>query len=126
MFLTSVKSNFDNNEPHGEAGDPLWEILGNATVTKPSPAFVQNVLRTIRTQPGTDSLAESSLHAFLRWLIPVGATAAVAFALTMIFSSTDQIEGLTSADLTLVYAEAASLEDLVASSAEWAWQDVAP
>ncbi len=126
VFYPLVKNNLDNNDPHGKAGDPLWDILGNATETKPGPAFVQNVLRTIRTQPDTNSQPETSLHIFLRWLIPAAATAVVAFALTLNLSSTDQLEDFTSADLTSVYVEAAGLEDLLASSADWAWQDVAP
>ncbi len=109
--------------------DPLWELLGKATPSPARPAFSRNVIRAIRTQD-SPSRKEPLLYGFLRWFVPAGAAAALALVLsvslqpeentgTTQFAATEFHEALT-------FSDVAGLEDLIASSAGWTWDDVAP
>lgn len=109
--------------------DPLWDLLGKAPPRPASAAFSRNVIRTIRQQEHP-AQEKPSLYAFLRWVLPAGAVAALALVLGMALHSPTE----TSADMaaatdfyeTLTFREVAGLDDLVASSAGWTWEDVAP
>jgi hypothetical protein len=110
-----MNDDFDNH-------DPLWKLLGQAGKPTPRPSFVRDVMRSIRTQ----EKPESAWRQFLRWMVPATAAAAAAVAFGMIFSDVSEEPVLTSSDLTTEFAEIAALDELVASSAGWGWQDVAP
>jgi len=109
--------------------DPLWELLGKAPARQASAAFSRNVIRAIRTQ---DSTAQEKpfLAGFFRWLVPAGAVAALALILGMALHSPTETSADTVAATdfyeTLTFREVAGLDDLVASSAGWMWEDVAP
>ncbi len=115
-------NDFDQN-------DPLWELLGKAVPTPASPAFSRNVIRAIRNQESVVQ-TEPAVLGFLRWLLPAGAVAALALVLSVALqpqgeTGTSQF-ATTEVYETLTFSEVAGLEDLVASSAGWSWDDVAP
>jgi hypothetical protein len=109
--------------------DPLWELLGKAPPRPASTAFSRNVIRAIRTQ---DSPAQEKpfLAGFSRWFLPAGAVAALALVLGVALQPPTEIVAnpVAATDFyeTLTFREVAGLDDLVASSAGWTWEDVAP
>ncbi|MEX1118841.1 MAG: hypothetical protein WEB60_08615 [Terrimicrobiaceae bacterium] len=115
-----MKDDFDHN-------DPLWELLGKATASPASPFFSRDVIRAIRNQ---ESPRESLFATFFRWAIPAGAVAALALVLSVSLEVKDEMttNPLAATDFyeTVTFSEVAGLEDLVASSAGWTWDDVAP
>lgn len=58
--------------------DALWDLLGRARPVKASPYFVRKVLREVK-ESGRPSRPQA---AFLRWLIPASAFAAVVIGWT--------------------------------------------
>ena len=117
-----MNDEFDQN-------DPLWKLLGKAAPAPVSTSFSRNVIRAIRNQD-SPSRSEPFFHGFLRWFIPAGAVAALALVLSVSLQPHDKIVtdqfAATEFYEALTFREMAQLDDLVASSAGWAWDDVAP
>ncbi len=117
-----MKDDFDHN-------DPLWDLLGKAAPTRIPASFSRNVVRAIRTQE-SPMREEPTVFGFLRWLLPAGAVAALALVLSVSLQPQDEITAnqMAATDFyeSLTFNEVAELEDLIASSAGWTWDDVAP
>jgi len=58
--------------------DALWDLLGQAKPVKASPYFVRKVLREVKES----GRREFPLKAYIRWLIPASAFAAVVMGWT--------------------------------------------
>jgi hypothetical protein len=98
-----------------EFEDPVWKALEKARPAKASPFFSRNVMRAIRLekQPRT------GVRDLLRWLVPIGCTAAVALLLGGTFWSASSASLASSDDS---FYQAADLSSLVSydDSALWA------
>jgi len=98
--------------------DPLWDLLGQARPTEVRQGFACDVIRNIRhSSPAEDP--EATWQVVLRWLLPPVATATLAVCLALAFDSSAQTNLVTFEDL-------ADFESIVASSAGWTWEEVAP
>lgn len=95
--------------------DALWKVLGEAPPAKASPYFVRKVLRDVRLQ----RQAPSRLQVWFRWLVPVGAAAALAIGL---FSW--QMQPQEDSEFNAYFDSAADLESLVAFEETAAWADL--
>jgi hypothetical protein len=95
--------------------DTLWKVLGQAKPAKASPYFVRKVLREVRNE----RQAPSRWHIFLRWMVPVGAAAALAIGVT-----TWQVEQQHQSEFNAYFDSAADLESLVAFEETSAWADL--
>lgn len=79
-----------------EQDDELWNLLGNATETKPGDFFARNVIREARLQQETEA-SKSWLQKFTSWISPrqaapyaVGAAACMAIALFFFWPNNQQ------------------------------------
>ncbi len=92
-----------------EYEDPVWKALDKARPAKASPFFSRNVMRAIRLekQPRT------GVRDLLRWLVPIGCTAAIALLLGGTFWSSNSAFVANSEDS---FYQAADLSSLVVSS----------
>jgi hypothetical protein len=100
--------------------DPLWDALGRCHRTHVPDRFAPDVIRAIRHRPPQTS----PWRVATRWLVPAAAAACLAVIAGI------QIQRPTTTgpddDFEAVFRDAADLDSLVASSAGWAWQEVAP
>lgn len=98
-----------------DENDALWKVLGQAKSAEASPYFVRRVLRDVRAV----RQGPSRFQLLLRWLIPVGTTAAVAVSIT-----TWQLRQQDQYEFNAYFDTAADLESLVAFEDTSAWVDV--
>ena len=104
---------------HQEEKDPVWELLGKARKSEPSPFFARNVLREARKSGSR----ESSLSAFFRhftapkFALLASAAAVIAFAFVFLSqneSASPDLSSSTSYDLAEEYAEIEYMGQLMA------------
>ena len=95
--------------------DALWKVLGQAKPAEASPYFVRRVLRDVRAE----RQGPSRVQLLLRWLVPVGAAAAVAVSIT-----SWQLRQQAQSEFNAYFDTAADLESLVAFEDSSAWVDV--
>ncbi len=95
--------------------DALWKVLGRAKPVEASPYFVRRVLRDVRAK----RQGPSRVQFLLRWLVPVGAAAAVAVSVT-----SWQLRRQDQSEFNACFDTAADLESLVAFEDTSVWVDV--
>ncbi len=98
-----------------EFEDPVWKVLGKARTAKASPFFARKVLRAVRG----DRKPAGSLGDILRWIIPFGATAALALALGGTFFSSLESGSFAVNDDN--FSQMADLSSLVTQEDTSAW-----
>lgn len=95
--------------------DALWKVLGQAPPPKASPYFVRKVLREVRVE----RQSPSRVALWLRWLAPLGATAALAIGI-----ASWQMRSTDESEFNAYFDTAADLESLVAFEEMTAWADL--
>lgn len=98
-----------------DENDALWKVLGQAKPIEASPYFVRRVLRDVRAE----RQGPTRFQLLLRWLVPVGATAAAIVSIT-----TWQFRQEDRSEFNALFDTAADLESLVAFEDTSAWVDV--
>jgi hypothetical protein len=100
-----------------QENDPLWETLGRCHRTHVPDRFAADVIRAIRHR----APSPAPWRVAARWLLPAAAAACLA-----VIAGFQIQRSHTSDDFEVAFRAAADLDSLVASSAGWAWHEVAP
>jgi hypothetical protein len=106
----------------------LWDLLGRAGSPVVPRRFAADVIRAVRAEHVTPRAARdtSPWQAIVRWVVPMGATAAAALCLFLANPPATEPNSLASQSSPLTFREAAEFDSLVSDSAGWAWHEVAP
>lgn len=107
----------DKNQDPFPVGGPLWDALAHAPRPPGAPRLAERVTRQIRSMPPKRPAAAI----LLRWAFPAAAAAATALAMLASWQG-----GWLPEEESWAWEDIYGVEELLASSASWAWSEVAP